>query len=477
MTAMAEERRVGADPETDPVAGYLAQHSQDILEQLAGWVRLRSVAGMPEHQPDLARSANWLGAELRAVGFPTVEILSAGGVPAVYAEWCEAPGAPTVLVYSHHDVRAAKDELWEQTPPFESAFRDGRLYGRGASDAKGQVLAHVWGVRAHLTSTGAAAPQVNIKLLVEGEEETGSANLAGLLNDNSQRWADVDVVMLSDTMLWSADHPAVCHGMRGTMQATLEIYGTTRDIHSGAVAGAVVNPVNELCRLLGKLHDDDGRVTVPGFYDSVAEVSEQERRALNDLPFSEDDWKQRSHTLAVVGERGYTVPERLYIRPVVEVLSLIAGDPVGPSRGVIPSMATASLTMRTVPDQRVADIAELLRSWVEAELPEAVEYDLTIGVDLAQEPYVTPSDLPALHVLHEAMSAGWGRTAGQMRNAGGAPATLLVEAARAPLIFFGTGLPEDNWHDSDESVRLDVLLAGAATLAHFWTGLAQHQQS
>jgi acetylornithine deacetylase/succinyl-diaminopimelate desuccinylase-like protein len=465
--------RIGADPSTDPVAGYLAEHEGDIVDQLAGWVRLRSVDGMPEHEPDLIRSANWLCGQLREIGFPTVEVLSAGGAPAVYAEWCEAMGAPTVLVYSHHDVRAAKDDLWEQTPPFESAFRDGRLFARGASDAKGQVLAHLWGVRAHLMANEVAAPQVNIKMLVEGEEETGSQHLADLLENHSERWADVDLVMLSDTMLWSADHPAVCHGMRGTMQASLEVYGTTRDIHSGAVAGTVVNPVSELCRLLGRLHDDEGRVTVPGFYDSVAEVSAEERRLLNDLPYSDEDWKQRAHTRAVVGEQGYTVPERLYIRPVVEVLSIIGGDPVGPSRGAIPSMANASITMRTVPNQRAADIADLFRSWVDAEISEAVDYELTVSVESAQEPYLTPADLPALHVLHEAMTAGWGRTAGQMRNAGGAPATLLVDAAHAPLVFFGTGLPEDNWHDSDESVRLDVLRAGAATLAHFWTGLAR----
>jgi acetylornithine deacetylase/succinyl-diaminopimelate desuccinylase-like protein len=468
---------VGADPSSDPVAGYLAEHGQDIVAQLAGWVRLRSVDGVPEHQPDLIRSANWLCGELREVGFPTVEVLSAGGAPAVYGEWCEAPGAPTVLVYSHHDVRAAKDELWEQSPPFESAFREGRLFGRGASDAKGQVLAHLWGVRAHLATNQAAAPRVNIKVLVEGEEETGSQHLADLLKENSERWADVDLVMLSDTMLWSADYPAVCHGMRGTMQATVEVYGTTQDIHSGAVAGAVVNPVTELCRLLANLHDDQGRVAVPGFYDSVAEVSAEERRALNELPYSDEDWKERSHTRAVVGEQGYTVPERLYIRPVVEVLSIIGGDPVGPSRGAIPSMANASITMRTVPDQRSADIADLFRSWVDTEISDAVDYELTVNVESAQDPYITPEDLPALRVLHEAMSAGWGRTAGQMRNAGGGPAILLVEAAQAPLVFFGTGLPEDNWHDSDESVRLDVLLAGAATLAHFWTGLAEQNQS
>jgi acetylornithine deacetylase/succinyl-diaminopimelate desuccinylase-like protein len=472
-TAASPRSDIGADPAADPVARYLTAHAADVVDHLAGWVRLRSVAGMPEHVPDLVRSANWLAGELRSLGFPTVEVWSAGGIPAVYGAWCAAADAPTVLVYSHHDVRAAKDELWEQCPPFQSAFRDGRLYGRGSSDAKGQVLAHLWGLRAHLALTGGQAPQVNIKVLVEGEEETGSPHLAGLLEAHCERWADVDLVMLSDTMLWSADHPAVCHGSRGTMQASLEVYGPRRDIHSGAVAGAVVNPAHELCRLIGRLHDEEGRVTVPGFYDAVVDVPEDERRAIRALPHSDEDWRQRAHTRAVVGERGYSIPERLYLRPSAEVLALAAGDPVGPSRGAIPSMATASLTIRTVPDQRAAEIAALLRSWVAEEIADAVDYRLTVSEETAQEPYITPSDLPALAVLHDAMSAGWGRAAGRMRNAGGAPASLLVEATGAPLVFFGTGLPEDNWHDSDESVRLDVLLAGAATLAHFWGGLAR----
>jgi acetylornithine deacetylase/succinyl-diaminopimelate desuccinylase-like protein len=456
------------------VAGYLAGHVDDLVAQLAGWVRLRSVAGMPEHIPDLVRSANWLAGELRKAGFPLVEVWSAGGTPAVYAEWCDAPGAPTVLVYSHHDVRAAKDDLWEQTPPFEAALRDGRIFGRGASDAKGQVIAHLWGLRAHLASTGVSTPQVNVKMLIEGEEEIGSPHLSDLLTEHQERWTDVDLTMLSDTTLWSADYPAVCHGMRGTLQASLEVYGPRRDIHSGAVAGTVVNPLQELCRLVGALHDDHGRVTVPGFYDAVAEAPEQERRALAELPYSDEDWQARAHTRTVVGEVGYTVPERLYLRPAVEVLSIVGGDPVGPSRGAIPSVATATLTIRTVPDQRIAQVAEQLRAWVESELSDAVDYDLTVMEESGQEPYMSPEDLPALEVLHRAMSTAWGKPAGRMRNAGGAPASLLVETVGAPLVFFGTGLPEDNWHDSDESASIDMLLAGAATLAHFWTGLAGH---
>jgi acetylornithine deacetylase/succinyl-diaminopimelate desuccinylase-like protein len=455
---------------TTRVHDYLAGHRDQLVDQLVGWVRLRSVASVPEHEVDLIRSANWLAGALRETGFPTVEVWRTEGGPAVYAEWCAAPGAPTVLVYSHHDVRPAKDEQWEETPPFEPALRDGRLHGRGTSDAKGQVLAHVWGVRAHLASTGRTAPAVNLKFLVEGEEEVGSPNLAGLLADHRARLG-ADLVVYSDTLLWRADHPAVCTSVRGGVNAHLEVFGPLRDVHSGAVSGAAPNPVEELCRLLGRLHDDKGRITLPGFYDDVAEPSERTRADLAALPFSEEDWLTRSETRGTGGEAGWTVLERLWVRPSAEVLSVIAGDPIGVPRGAIPAVAAADLSIRTVPDQKAAVVAEQLRQWVAGTISDRVDYSLTIAEETAQEPYRTPEDHPVLDVLDAAMRDGFGTPVGRMGNAGGGPAELLARALDAPVVFFGTGLPEDRWHDSDERVSVDVLLAGAATLASLWSRL------
>jgi acetylornithine deacetylase/succinyl-diaminopimelate desuccinylase-like protein len=456
---------------TGPVHEHLAEHRDRIVEELIGWVRVRSVAGVPEHDVDVIRSANWLAGALRDTGFPVVEVWETGGGPAVYAEWCAAPGAPTVLVYSHHDVRAAKDEQWEETPPFEPALRDGRLYGRGASDAKGQVLAHVWGVRAHLAATGRTAPAVNLKFLVEGEEEAGSPHFARLLEDERARLG-TDLVVFSDTLLWRADHPAICTSVRGMVGAHLEVRGPLRDVHSGAVSGPTPNPVEELCRLLGRLHDDEGRIALPGFYDDVAEPSERVRADLAALPFSDDDWLARSDTRSIGGEEGYTVLERLWTRPAAEVLTVVAGDPFGVPRAAVPAVATADLSIRTVPDQKVADVAEQLRRWVARNIGDHVEYELAVSEETGQEPYRTPEDLPALDVLAAAVREGFGSSPGRMGNAGGGPAELLARGLDAPVVFFGTGLPEDRWHDSDERVSVDVLLAGAATLAHLWSGLA-----
>lgn len=455
---------------TTNVRDFLAGHRDAMVAELAEWVAVPSVAGVPEHSVDLQRSANWLAAALRETGFPSVEVWDTDGGPAVYGEWCAEPGAPTVLVYSHHDVRAAKDQEWDETAPFEPKLRDGYLYGRGASDAKGQALAHVWSVRAHLAATGRRNPAINLKVLVEGEEETGSAHLRQLLRDNRERLG-VDLIVFSDTLMWRADHPAVCLSMRGTMLAHLEVLGPFQDVHSGAVSGPAPNPILELSRLLGQLYDDKGRITVPGFYDDVVEPSQRFRDELAALPYTDEDWLRRSRTRSVGGETGYTVLERLWTRPAIEVTSVIGGDPVGPSRAAVPSVATADLTIRYVGDQTAAGLAEQLRRWVADTISDRFEHRLTVSPESAQGPYRTPDDLPAVTAMAEAMREGFGRPAGRMGNAGGGPAVWLSDSVGAPVVFFGTGLPEDHWHDSNERVSVDVLLAGAASLAAFWDRL------
>ncbi|MFD7654500.1 M20/M25/M40 family metallo-hydrolase [Actinosynnema sp. NPDC059797] len=448
---------------TSAVREYLDAHRERFTGQLVEWCRIPSVAALPEHEVDVVRSANWLAAAFRELGFPEVEVWSAGGAPAVFARWCAAPGAPTVLVYSHHDVRPAGSGRWEETAPFEPAVRDGFVHGRGASDAKGQVLAHLWGLRAHLADRD--APAVNLVFLVEGEEETGSARLPDLLGDPRLR---ADLVVFSDTMLWRADHPAVCTSVRGTTLAHVEIRGPARDVHSGAVSGPAPNPARELARVLSLLWDDDGRVTVPEFYDRVLEPSERTRAGYAGLGFAEEDWVERTETRAVVGEAGYTAPERLWARPAVEVLTMLAGDPVGSPLGAVPSVAAADLSIRTVADQRVAEVGEQLRRWLAKTVDHRYEHEVSLSEGTAQEAYRTPDDLPELELLAEAMAEGFGGPVGRMGNAGGGPAARLAEGVGAPVLFFGTGLPEDRWHDSDERASVDVLLAGAATLAHFW---------
>jgi len=469
-----------ADDDGRALHAYVHSRRGEIERQLAEWIRIPGVLGEPGKRQDLVHSAHWLAGAFRELGFPGVEVLPTGDSCAIYAEWCAAPGMPTVLVYSHHDVRSAKPENWEQTAPFEPVVREQRMYGRGSSDAKGQILAHLEGLRAHLrararTDGEPSTPGVNLKFLIEGEEEGGSPHLAQLLEQQGERFA-ADVVLFTDTLLWREDFPARCVSLRGMLSVKLEVFGPERDVHSGAVSGIAPNPVFELSRLLAQLHDSSGRIAVPGFYDDAEPPPEDLRRAFAALPYSDEDFLRRSEIGAITGEEGYTVLERLWLRPAVEVTAMIAGDPLGVSRAAVPSVATADLSFRTVPGQRVEQVARQVGQWVEATIGGAFRHTVTPDLDTAQEPYRTP-DHPAVGILEQAMARGFRtETVGRMGNAGGGPATLLSGSLQAPVLFFGTGLVEDHWHDSDESVSLEVLHNGAVTLACFWDGLAGMDQ-
>ncbi|MCP2031315.1 acetylornithine deacetylase/succinyl-diaminopimelate desuccinylase-like protein [Okibacterium sp. HSC-33S16] len=451
---------------SDAIHGYVDSTSSDMLVELTDWIGIRSIAGAPESAAHLRESAQWLAERFRGIGFPAVEILATGDSSAVYAEWITDVDAPTYLIYSHHDVRATKEASWTVTEPFTPLLRGTRLYGRGSSDAKGQVMAHLWGLRAYLAATERSAPGVNLKFLIEGEEETGSAHLAELLETHADRFA-ADVIVFSDTLQWSIKHPALCTSIRGMVGAQLELRGPEHDIHSGAVSGPAPNPIIELSRLVADLHDDLGRIALPHFYDEVIEPTIERRGQLADLPFEEHTWIQESHTERAVGECSYSVLERLWLRPSLEVITFTGGDSFDPPRAVIPATAQVSLSIRTVLGQKAHSVAEQLREFVAARVP-ASQYTLEISEATAQEPYETPAH-PAVDLLAQAMSVGHRVPAvGRMGNAGGGPAELMSRVLDAPVVFYGTGLVGDNWHDGDESVDTVLLKAGAATLGAFW---------
>ncbi|MEV7661976.1 M20/M25/M40 family metallo-hydrolase [Paenarthrobacter sp. NPDC089316] len=458
--------------DNENVRSYLDDHKPQFIDRLSEWVQIPSVAGVPERRHHLTRSANWLAGELRDAGFPTTEIWEGADGPAVFAQWLGAPGAPTILIYSHHDVRAVKEENWDQTSPFVPVLRDGRLYGRGSSDAKGQVMAHIWGLKAHLAATGSDAPAVNLKVIVEGEEEAGSGGLAAIIKAHRAR-LKADAVIFSDTLLWKPEHPAVCTSIRGMVPVHFEVYGPLVDIHSGAVSGPAPNPALEMSRMLAGLHDGKGRISFPSFYDSVESISPQRREELAALPFDPQEWLERSRTRSIMAEAGYSVLEQLWERPALEVIALVAGDPVGVKRATVPSMASVDISIRTVAGQTVAEVASQVRHWFETTKSDSYGYELSIDTETAQEPYRTPEN-PVLNALSKAMAKGFGvEKVGRMGNAGGGPAELLSRSLDLPVVFFGTGLIEDNWHDSDESVSVEMLHSGAATLAFLWEALGK----
>ncbi|RLU99346.1 peptidase M20 [Streptomyces griseocarneus] len=452
------------------VRAYIDEHRAAFLEDLVEWLRIPSVSADPGRAADVRRSADWLAAKLKETGFPAVEVWETDGAPAVFAEWPSGDdAAPTVLVYGHHDVQpAAREDGW-RTEPFEPAFKDGRLYARGAADDKGQVFFHTLGLRAHLAATGRTAPAVNLKLLIEGEEESGSPHFPALVRERADRLA-CDTVIVSDTGMWSEDTPTVCTGMRGLTDCQIDLYGPGQDIHSGSFGGAVPNPATEAARLVAALHDEDRRVAIPGFYDGVVELTERERELFAELPFDEKQWLRVAHSQASLGEKGYTTLERVWARPTAEVNG-IGGGYQGPGgKTIVPSTAQLKLSFRLVAGQDTAAVQQAVRAWVADTLPDGIRHEITFwGVT---RPCLTPLDHPYLQSAVRAMGRAFGRKVLFTREGGSGPAADLQDVLGVPVLFLGISVPSDGWHAPNEKVELDLLMKGVETSAYLWSDLA-----
>ena len=390
----------------------------------------------------------------------------------MFAAWPSGdPDAPTVLVYGHHDVQpAAREDGWH-TDPFDPVVQDGRLYARGAADDKGQVLFHTLGVRAHLAATGRTAPAVNLKLLIEGEEESGSPHFPELIRAHADRLA-CDTVIVSDTGMWSEDTPTVCTGMRGLTDCQIDLYGPDQDIHSGSFGGAVPNPATEAARLVAALHDEDRRVAIPGFYDGVVELTDRERELFAELPFDEAGWLRTAHSHGLLGETGYTTLERIWARPTAEVNG-IAGGYQGPGgKTIVPSAAQLKLSFRLVAGQDAERVQQSVREWVAASLPSGIRHEITFWG--ATRPCLTPLDHPALQSLVRAMGRAFDQKIRFTREGGSGPAADLRDVLGAPVLFLGISVPSDGWHAPNEKVELDLLVKGAETAAYLWADLAEN---
>ncbi|MCE4942845.1 dipeptidase [Streptomyces albulus] len=452
------------------VRAYLADHRDAFLADLGQWLRIPSVSADPGRTEDVRRSADWLAAKLAETGFPVAEVWETEGLPAVFAEWPSGdPTAPTVLVYGHHDVQpAAREDGWH-TDPFEPVTVGGRLYARGAADDKGQVFFHTLGVRAHLAATGRTAPAVNLKLLIEGEEESGSPNLPALVTARADRLA-CDAVIVSDTGMWAEDTPTVCTGMRGLTDCQIDLYGPDQDIHSGSFGGAVPNPATEAARLAAALHDADRRVAIPGFYDGVIELTDRERELFAELPFDEDRWLATAHSHATLGERGTTTLERIWARPAAEVNG-IGGGYQGPgSKTIVPAAAQLKLSFRLVAGQDAEAVQQAVRDWVADRLPAGIRREITFWG--ATRPCLTPLDHPALQSVTRAMGRAFETEIRYTREGGSGPAADLQDVLGVPVLFLGISVPSDGWHAPNEKVELDLLMKGVEATAYLWGDLA-----
>jgi acetylornithine deacetylase/succinyl-diaminopimelate desuccinylase-like protein len=446
------------------IEGSRDQH----LAELYDFLRIPSISAKTEHKPDIERGARWVADHLRTAGFKSVEIVPTSLHPLVHAESLEAPGKPTILFYGHYDVQPPEPlELWT-SPPFQPTVRDGNLFGRGTADDKGQVHIHVKALES-LHKLHGKFP-VNIKVLIEGEEEVGSVSLWNYVQSHKEK-LQADALLVSDTSMLAKGVPSITYGLRGLNYYQIELTGPIRDLHSGVYGGAVPNPLTILAELFAKLHDKNFRVAIPGFYDNVAKISAAERKALNSLPWKKKDFEKAVGAPGYDGEKGFTIVERLWTRPTLEINGIWGGYIGEGAKTVIPSKAFAKLSTRLVPNQDPHKIAKLVEKHVRKLLPKSVHCKL--DVLSSGKPWVAPYHAPIFQKAQAALEKGFGKRAVFIREGGSIPfVTQMHDTFKVPCVLIGFGLPDENAHAPDEHIALENYFGGIKAIAHFYADLA-----
>ncbi len=453
---------------TTPLA-YNQQHNEQYINELKEFLRISSIGTLRAHDDDTRRAAEWLRQHCLHVGMTRAELMDTPGHPIVYAEWLEAgPHAPTVLVYGHYDVQPVDDPRNEwRSPPFEPVIRDGNIYARGAIDDKGQLFMHLKVFEAVMKTEGRFP--VNLKMMFEGEEESGSTNLEPFIRAHLDLLA-CDVVVISDTSVQGEDSPSIDYGLRGLIYTEILVKGPKTDLHSG-FGGTVPNPAQVLAQILAKMHDENGRILVPGFYDDVLELTPEERDALAANPVTEDDWKQQRGVSALWGEPGYTFLERFGARPTLEINGLVSGWTGQGAKTVIAADAMAKVSCRLVPHQDPEVILRSIQDYVAALTPPGIESEVR-ALGPAAPGVVVPIASPAMQVAREAYTETFGREPIMTRNGGSIPVvSLYQETLGVPVLLLGFGLPDDNLHAPNEKMTLSMFFKGVDTLTRFYQKL------
>ena len=448
----------------DRVLSYLEANHEQALEGLKDFLRIPSVSTHPHHKADVLHCAEYLADELRRIGMKRVDVVPTAGHPIVYAEWLEAPGQPTVLMYGHYDVQPAEPfDLWE-SDPFDPTIRDGNLFARGSTDDKGQVWLHVKALEAHLEQHGRLP--VNVKMLIEGEEEVASAHLDAYIERHKEDLT-ADVVMISDTTMYDYERPAIGYGLRGLVYMEIQIEGPNKDLHSGGYGGSVANPLNILSGIISEMIDSDGRITIPGFYDDVVPLTDTERTAFTALAFSEDEHAERLGVAELKGEKGYSTLERIWARPTLDVNGLLGGFTGEGSKTVIASKGMAKVSMRLVPNQDPEVIAQAFEAYVKKLAPSSVKINiLRHGTG---KPILTPRDHPAVKAVDQAITRGFGISPVYIREGGSIPVVATFqERLGFPTVLMGFGLPDCDAHAPNEKFNLKNFYRGIISAAWFY---------
>lgn len=444
------------------IKDYVEQNKQRFLDELFELLRFPSVSADPKYNGDVAATAEYVAEKLRAAGADKVEICQTAGHPIVYGEKIIDENKPTVLVYGHYDVQPPDPlELWE-TPPFEPTVRDGKIYARGACDDKGQFYMHVKAFELMQETDGLPC---NVKFMIEGEEEVGSDNLGVFVSENKER-LKADVVLISDTSMISLENPSLETGLRGLSYVEVEVVGPNRDLHSGVYGGAVANPATILARMIASLHDENNHIAIPGFYDDVLELTEEERIALNKAPFDIEDYKVDLGVNELWGEKGYTTLERTGIRPTLEVNGIWGGYIGEGAKTVLPSKASAKISMRLVPNQNSDKITELFKNHFESLAPSTVK--VSVKPHHGGEPVVTPTDSVAYQAAAKAIEESFGKAPIPTRGGGSIPIVALFEQELGiKTVLMGFGLDSDNLHSPNEKFDIANYLKGIETIPLF----------
>ncbi len=445
------------------IISYIKSNKEKYIEELKSFLSIPSISTLNENKKDVADCAEFVSDNLKKIGLSRVEIFKTEGHPLVYGEWLGAPGKPTILVYGHYDVQPVDPiELWN-SPPFEPTIKNGKIFARGATDDKGQVFMHFKSAEAFFNKEGSLP--VNIKYIIEGEEEIGSENLTVFLKNNADL-LKCDAVLISDSALYAKGIPTLTYGLRGLAYLEVEMTGPNRDLHSGSFGGSVANPINKMAQLIAKLQDKNGKITIPGFYDDVIKLTKKERENYKALKFSDKKYAKDLGVDELEGEKGFSTLERLWARPTLDCNGIIGGFTGKGAKTVIPSKVTAKISTRLVPDQNPNKIARLFERHLKKIAPKSVKIKVT-NLHGAL-PSLTEIDNPANIAAAKAMSKAFNKETVFIREGGSIPiVTEFAKKLKSPVVLMGLGLNSENLHSPNEHFDLSHFELGIMSSAYF----------
>jgi acetylornithine deacetylase/succinyl-diaminopimelate desuccinylase-like protein len=443
---------------------YIEANKQRYLQELKQLISIPSVSSQPQRNNEMKRCADWISNHLKSIGMNNVQIMPTAGHPVVYADWLNAPGKPTILLYGHYDVQPEDPvDLWK-TPPFEMTERDGNLFARGTADDKGQIFIHMKALEAVLKNEGKLP--CNIKIIFEGEEEIGSEHLEPFVKEHKEM-LKADIVLISDSSMFKKGVPSICYSLRGLSYMQVEVTGPKGDLHSGSFGGSVHNPIQALCEMIASLHDKNGKITIPGFYNDVRKLSKEERASFAKLPFKEKEYAKELGVKQLYGEKGFSSLERVWARPTLECNGIWGGYTGEGAKTVLPAKAFAKISMRLVADQNSQKMAKLFEKHFRKIAPKTVTVDVKFlhGGEAA----ITPIDSPAVQAAVRALEKGFGKKPLYQREGGSIPIVVqFKQILGLDTVLLGFGLPDENAHAPNEFINLDNFFGGIKTSAHYY---------